>query len=129
MTYMLDTNTCLDFLLARSDLVAARIRRDAARLSVSAITAAELRVGNRTSKNPEQDARKVDLFLSTITTHPFDDAAAATYGDVVQRVGLRRTSFDRLIGAHAMALGLIVVTNNERHFADIPGLRVENWTQ
>ena len=40
----------------------------------------------------------------------------------------KRGTFDRLIAAHALALGLTVVTNNERDFADVPGLKVENWT-
>ena len=40
----------------------------------------------------------------------------------------RRGSYDRLIAAHALSHGLIIVTDNERHFADIPGLNVENWT-
>jgi tRNA(fMet)-specific endonuclease VapC len=41
---------------------------------------------------------------------------------------MRRSSFDRLIAAHALALGFVLVTNNEKHFIDVPGLRVENWT-
>ena len=36
---------------------------------------------------------------------------------------------DRLIAAHALALDLTLVTNNERDFADVPGLRIENWTR
>jgi tRNA(fMet)-specific endonuclease VapC len=34
---------------------------------------------------------------------------------------------DMLIGAHARAEGLIVVTNNAREFSRLPGVRVENW--
>ena len=55
---------------------------------------------------------------------PFDAEAARVYA----RVPFRRGKFDRLIGAHALALGLTVITSNEADFADIPGLRVENWT-
>ena len=40
----------------------------------------------------------------------------------------RRASYDRLIAAHALSLGLTVVTDNEADFADVPGLKVENWT-
>ena len=55
---------------------------------------------------------------------PFEEVAAEAY----QLVPFRRGRFDRLIAAHALALGLTVVTNNEEDFADIPGLAIENWT-
>jgi tRNA(fMet)-specific endonuclease VapC len=34
---------------------------------------------------------------------------------------------DTLIACHALAENLILVTNNERDFARIPGLTIENW--
>ena len=36
--------------------------------------------------------------------------------------------FDRLLAAHALSIGATVVTNNEADFADVPGLKIENWT-
>lgn len=57
----------------------------------------------------------------------FDHLAAEHYAMLVQRVGVNRRSFDRLIAAHALALGAVLVTNNEKDFADVPGLMVENW--
>lgn len=126
--YLLDTNACLDFLLARSAAIVPRIERAYRQLFISAITAAELRVGNRTSEDPEKDARRVDVFLNGVTVTPFDAAAADTYGEVVRLVGMKRSSFDRLIAAHAITLDLTLVTNNERQFIDVPGLRVENWS-
>ena len=44
------------------------------------------------------------------------------------KLPFKRGSFDRLIGAHALSLGLTLITANQRHFADMPGLKVENWT-
>lgn len=128
MSYLLDTNACLDFLLGRSDLIAARIKKNFSRLSVSIITAAELKVGNRTSEDPAKDARNVDLFLSTVSSHDFNEAAAVAYGDLIRRTGMKRGSFDRLIAAHALSLGLTLVTGNESDFSDVPGLKIENWT-
>ncbi len=55
---------------------------------------------------------------------PFDDGAARAYAQIT----LRRASYDRLIAAHAMALGLIMITDNEADFSDVPGLKVENCT-
>jgi tRNA(fMet)-specific endonuclease VapC len=55
---------------------------------------------------------------------PFDEAAARAYA----RLPFKRGRFDRLLAAHALSLDLTVITNNERDFSDIAGLRVENWT-
>ena len=64
-------------------------------------------------------------FFSAIPVMPFDDVAARVYA----MIPFKRGSFDRLVAAHALSLDLILVTNNERDFADISGLRIENWTR
>jgi tRNA(fMet)-specific endonuclease VapC len=126
--YLLDTNACIDFLVGRSDPLARRMGQAFGRLNVSAVTAAELRVGNRRSADPVRDAKRVDTFLAAIGVVPFDVDAASAYAEMVRTIGMRRGSFDRLIAAQAIAARLTLVTNNERDFADIPGLAIENWT-
>ncbi|PPB80374.1 hypothetical protein B0O95_13312, partial [Mycetohabitans endofungorum] len=39
----------------------------------------------------------------------------------------KKDALDKLIAAHAIALDVILVTNNERDFANYPGIRLENW--
>jgi tRNA(fMet)-specific endonuclease VapC len=59
---------------------------------------------------------------------PFDAAAANAYGSI--RLATRtnkKDALDKLIAAHAVALGVTVVTNNERDFAKYPGVLIENW--
>lgn len=130
LMFLLDTNTCIDFILGRSDALRARMRREYARgLAISAVTLGELRVGPKHPGAEAEDERRLDQFVATLTVHDFDRSAADEYGAVARSVGVRRNSFDRLIGAHARALGLTLVTNNEPDFADIPGLRIENWTR
>jgi tRNA(fMet)-specific endonuclease VapC len=127
--YLLDTNICIDFVDARSAVV--RDRFDATRgvpLMVSAITAGELLVGSRDSDDPEGDRDRVERFLRLVKVREFDYAAANVYAQIVQQLGMKRRSFDRLIAAHALSLGFVLVTNNSKHFADVPGLVVENWT-
>ena len=127
--YLLDTNVCIDFIDARNELVRKRIVGQVANgLSVSSITAAELLVGAKNSEDPKGDKEKAQRFLSIVRALDFDLAAANAYVEVVEKLGIHRRSFDRLIGAHALALGLTLVTNNPKHFADVPGLKVENWT-
>ena len=53
----------------------------------------------------------------------FDDLAVRAYATI----SFKRASYDRLIAAHALSLGVAIVTNNEYDFADVPGLKVENW--
>jgi tRNA(fMet)-specific endonuclease VapC len=96
-------------------------------VGVSAITAAELRYGAAIKTS---EARGVERALLSLVVAPFDSAAAQVYGEI--RSALRRRGtpigpLDMLIAAHAMALGLPLVTNNLREFRRVPGLRVENW--
>ena len=126
--YLLDTNICIDFVDGRNEVVRDRIRAMfPSGLSVSSITAAELLVGPKESEDPEEDRERAEKFLSVIGIVDFDHNAASAYASLVQQVGMKRRSFDRLIAAHAQSLGLVLVTNNTKHFADVPGLKVENW--
>lgn len=127
--YLLDTNICIEFLLSRSSAIPARMADEFGRLSVSTITVAELRVGSRSSADPKNDERRLDLFLAGLAVEPFDSAAASSYGQLMQTLEMKRRSFDRLIAAHALALDRTLVTNNPRDFADVQGLEIENWTR
>lgn len=127
---MLDTNACIDFAKARSERLRDRLAEAfEGGLAISAVTLAELRVGARAAGADPMDARRLDLLIHSLTLLDFDAAAADDYADIVRQVGVRRRSFDRLIAAHARSRGLLLVTNNERDFADVPGLKVENWTR
>lgn len=127
--YLLDTNICIDFVDGRSDVAMRRVEREFRNgLAISSITAGELLVGARNSSDPVEDARRVEAFVRVMRSHDFDEAAARSYARIAKQIGVERKSFDRLIAAHALALGYVLVTNNTKHFADVPGLKVENWT-
>ena len=126
--FMLDTNVCIDFALGRSDVLRARVRQFYnSGLAISAITLAELKVGARHPGADLEDQRRVDVLIGTLTLHDFDARAADNYGSLAREVGVKRASLDRLIAAHARSLDLTLVTNNPRDFADVKGLRIENW--
>lgn len=60
----------------------------------------------------------------------FEQPADVVYADLrteLQRAGTPIGANDMLIAAHALSLGLILVTANEREFSRVSGLRVENW--
>lgn len=95
---------------------------DAGDVSISAISFAEVALGTWNGKPPSEDI--LDAFVRAVPIVEFDEVAARAYA----RLPFKRARFDRLLAAHALSLGAVVVTNNEADFADVPGLRVENWT-
>lgn len=121
---LFDSNLCIYVLRGASAAVRDRLESFAPNTVVtSAIAYAE--VMRKIDPADPVEYRKAAAFFSVIPVLPFDAAAALAY----RTVPFRRRSFDRLIAAHALALNLIVATNNERDFIDVPGLRVENWTR
>jgi len=72
------------------------------------------------------------LNLATLTgdipVAPFDAIAAMAYGPIRESTRERKKDqLDKLIAAHAVALKVALVTNNERDFLAYPGLNIENW--
>lgn len=70
------------------------------------------------------DAVQLRAVIDTFEAVPFDLDAARTFPSIP----FHRGRLDRLIAAQALSRDLTIITNNERDFADVPGLRVENWT-
>jgi tRNA(fMet)-specific endonuclease VapC len=120
--FLLDSNICIYVLGGGSPHARRRIEQCApGEIVTSAIAFAEVMVGSRS-----QDAvAQAQAFFKVITVLPFDRAAAGAYASLP----FKRGSYDRLIAAHALSLGLTLVTNNPRHFSRIEGLKVVNWAR
>ena len=128
--FLLDTNVCIDFAHARSAVLRDRIRANYGRgLSISTITLAELRVGTRHKGAEPADEERLDNLVQLLTLREFDAGAAEAYGRIAREIGVKRRSFDGLIAAHAVSLGLTLISRNGRDFAHVPGLKVEDWTR
>jgi tRNA(fMet)-specific endonuclease VapC len=66
--------------------------------------------------------------LRGIPVIPFDASAALAYGRIIAQCGWAKgRDFDRMIAAHAISSGSVLVTDNETDFRDIPGLTMQNW--
>lgn len=132
MRYMLDTNVCIHAIKRKPEAVIRRILEcNPGELCISSITYAELMHGVKKSKDEEQNRMAVALLLSAIAILDFDHDAAEEYGKIrtdLERKGTPIGAMDMLIAAHAVATGLILVTNNTREFCRVEGLNVEDWT-
>ena len=128
--YLLDTNIVSDLIRNPQGKVAARladIGED--RVATSIIVAAELRYG-AAKRGSSRLTAQMEIVLGALKVLPFESPSEIFYGDLRSRleaVGTPIGANDLLIAAHAMALGLTVVTDNEREFARVEGLPFENW--
>ena len=127
--YMLDTDT-VSFALRGQGRVAARLlEHRPSQLCISSITLAELRFGAEARKSQKLH-NLVSTFTETIAVVPFDQSAADRFATVavsLARRGAPIGTFDTLMAAHALSLGLVFVTNNAKHFGRVVGLKTENW--
>ena len=121
MRFMLDANAFILLLTGHRPTVAKATECEEGDLAISAIAFAEVAHGTASGKAPPPDVLR--RASERIEVLPFDTAAARTYANLA----FRRGSFDRLIAAHALSSGLVLVTANLGDFADVPGLQTENW--
>ena len=127
--YMLDTDT-VSFALRGHGRVATRVlEHRPSELCISSITLAELRYGAETRRSRRLH-RLISTFVDAIEIMPFDQSAASRFATVAAALARRGEpigTFDTLVAAHALSLGLTFVTNNTRHFKRVVGLDTENW--
>jgi len=130
LRYLLDTNICIYVLRHRPGHVRDAFNRHAAHLATSTVVLGELLYGAEKSAYPERNLEQVEQFMARIEVLPFDDAAASHFGSIraeLERGGTPIGAYDLMIAGHARSAGLRLVTNNEKEFARVPGLLVENW--
>ena len=129
--YMLDTNICIYLRRNRPPEVTTRFRQmrhgDAV---LSVITYGELLYGAERSQHRTHALESLSRLVSLLSVLPLPGDAAAAYGEiraVLEAHGEMIGGNDLWIAAHAKSLGVILVTNNEREFKRIPGLKLQNW--
>lgn len=131
--FMLDTDTCIDFIRRRNEQVLARLkRRRPEDVCISAVTLSELEYGAAKSAGPARNRLALMEFMAPIEVMPYDGAVAASYGRVraeLESMGTPIGPLDTMIAAHALSLELTVVTGNEREFCRVRGLKVQNWAK
>lgn len=133
MQYLLDTNICIYLIKQKPPNVLARFQALAlSDVGISSITVAELEYGVFKSQQQEKNRSALMQFLIPLEVVEFDQAAAALYRAIrsnLESRGLVIGAMDMLIAAHALSLGVTLVSNNIREFSRIANLSLENWAK
>jgi len=128
---MLDTNICVSLIRRRPEPLIQRIdRTPVGDIGISVVSLAELEYGVSKSTQPRRNREALQQFISPLEVAPFDRPATAAYGRIrafLERKGQLIGSMDLMIAAHAVSLGVPLITSNLDEFRRVPGLRVNDW--
>ena len=129
--YMLDTNILIYAMRHPNDPICDKlIEHSAVDICISSITYAELELGVLRSTNPLRNRQALITSLVGMDILDFGVKEASCFAQIkatLMQSGIVIEDMDILIGAHAMARGCRLVTNNVRHFSRIEGLEIEDW--
>jgi tRNA(fMet)-specific endonuclease VapC len=129
--YLLDTNICI-YLIKKQypEILSKLLRVGFDRIGISTITLAELEYGVANSNRTFEVQTALLEFILPFEIFDFNYSAASFYGKIRKELkdkGQPISDMDMLIASVAMANELIMVTNNEKEFKRISGLKTENW--
>jgi tRNA(fMet)-specific endonuclease VapC len=131
MIYLLDTNTCIQYINQRSSPILKMMRtKRRSDLAICDIVKFELYYGAYKSQRPERNLEVLAEFFDELVSLPFERDAAKITGMIradLQKKGTPIGPYDLQIAAIALANNLILVTHNTREFSRIDGLMLEDW--
>ncbi len=128
---MLDTNICIYIIKNKPKSVKERFREfEIGELCISTITVSELMYGAYKSEQTQKNLKAIESFLMPFEIIDYDYIASMEYGKIranLEKKGQVIGNMDMQIASHALALDLVLVTNNTREFKRVEGLRLDNW--
>lgn len=130
MRYLLDTNVCIDVMRGREEVIARLRSMSPDDCAVSTVSMFELEAGARKSRDPQVELQKVSLLCDTLNVLPWNESAAKAAARIrvdLEADGRKIGAYDTLLAGHALALGLVWVTDNVKEFTRVEGLLLENW--
>jgi len=130
--FLLDTDICIYIIKRKPEKVFRHFRAlIPGDIGISSITLTELEHGVQKSHERVRNQAALEEFLIALDVAEYDTKAARHYGIIradLERKGKIIGGNDLLIASHALALSVILVTNNLKEFSRIHGLNMENWT-
>ena len=130
LKYMLDTNIVIYTMKAKPQSVKQAFVAHYGQVCISSVTLMELVYGAEKSSNPERNLRDIEGFAARLEVLPYDEMAATHTGQIraeLTRIGQPIGPYDQMIAGHTRSKGFILITNNQREFSRVSGLRLENW--
>ncbi len=129
--FMLDTDICSYILRERPVSVLEKFKKvEKSGLCISVITQAELLYGVERSSSKKINHTIVHDFISRLIVMDWNSKAAEKYATVrasLEEKGKPIGNMDMMIAAHALSINATIVTNNTRHFSQVPKLKCVNW--
>ena len=133
LRYLLDTNICIYIAKQRPPAVAERFMRLAVgTVGMSLITFGELRYGAEKSVHRDEVLVTLIRLTELIPVAEPDAAVGEAYGALrahLERAGTPIGNNDLWIAAHALSLGITLISNNTREFERVENLKLENWAE
>jgi len=130
--YLLDTNICIYITKHQPEIVRQHFEKHLpdGNIYISVITLGELRFGAEKSQWKDKAFKVIDELTSIIPVIDLDEKTADHYAQIRKELAVQGQMIgnnDLWLAAHARANNWIMVTNNEKEFLRVDGLRVENW--
>ena len=129
--YLLDTNTCIQFINGTSTVVRDNFKQHSASdLVLCSVVKAELFYGARKSQRTEANLLTLERFYKAFKSLSFDDRCAEEYGQIKAMLAAQGNLIgpnDLMIAAIARAHDAVLVTNNTGEFSRVTGLRLQDW--
>lgn len=126
--FMLDTNVLIGLQNGSREIYERMNALEDDSFSISSIVELEFRAGLEGLPGDSPEYQVGIAILDRIRVYPFDSAAAQHAARLRTSAKLAR-KFDTLVAAHALSLGKVLVTNDRKGFAGVPGLKLDNWAK
>lgn len=127
---LLDTNLCVYIINNKPPTVLERFKKfSTGEIGISSVVAAELAFGVEKTES-EKNKSALHLFLAPLLILPFDESCVWAYAELrarLEKLGQPIGSLDTMIASHAIAMNLPLVTNNQKEFSRVKGLKLLNW--
>lgn len=131
--YYLDTNICIYFMKGTNENITKKLcSLNPKEIKIPAIVKSELLYGAYKSERKAKNIAAYETFLKRFEIENYTDEMSYAYATIRSELEIKGNPIgynDLLIASTVLSKGGILVTNNEKEFSRIPGLKIENWTK